>query len=214
MRRIVGILSACVVVVAGVVLASPASAVDATATCNSVQPFTALKPQNGSYVVTASTGCQRVSWSYQGGFSTGVTVSVGGSNLAAGTDVTITPPQTVTVTSTGPSTAINLVIDSNTSGATANAQTYAITFFTPGGGGGGGGSASAISSAPAPIVQQFGMPTAGSCDDAAPADLNWGGAEWGGWSESWAEWVNGGLGGAVCTRTLTYRSTTGTWSAS
>lgn len=89
---------------------------------------------------------------------------------------------------------------------------WAINYTGSGGGGSSTGSSS-TSSAPSPIVQQFGKPASWSCADAAPASLNWGGAESGGWSESWAEWMNGGLGGAVCTRTLTYRSSTGMWSA-
>ncbi len=32
------------------------------------------------------------------------------------------------------------------------------------------------------------------------------GAPFGGWSKSWAEWINDGKGGAVCTRELEERS--------
>ncbi len=66
----------------------------------------------------------------------------------------------------------------------------------------GGGSSSA--SAPAPVVQQFARPTSGTCDAAQPAGLNWSGVVSGGWSESWAQWANGGRGGSVCTRTLEF----------
>lgn len=76
------------------------------------------------------------------------------------------------------------------------------------------GGSSATSSTPAPVVQQFGLPASGSCADAARADLNWGGAASGGWSASWARWMNGGSGGAVCSRTLQYSNSTGAWSAS
>jgi hypothetical protein len=65
---------------------------------------------------------------------------------------------------------------------------------------------------PTPIIQQFGRPRSGTCGDAAPAALNWGGASSGGWGESWAQWANGGAGGAVCTRTLQYSNATGIWS--
>jgi hypothetical protein len=64
---------------------------------------------------------------------------------------------------------------------------------------------------PPPVLQQFGVPTMGTCSDAAPADLNWGGATSGGWSESWAEWMNGGTGAAVCSRSLVYSSSSGGW---
>lgn len=87
--------------------------------------------------------------------------------------------------------------------------------LTLGGGGADGGDASASdSSTPAPIIQQFGKPESGTCVDAAPASLNWAGVSSGGWGESWAEWVNGGRGGAVCTRTLTYSNSVGAWMAS
>ena len=88
-----------------------------------------------------------------------------------------------------------------------------ITVTSGGGGGGSGGSSfdSASSSAPTPIVQQFGKPAAGMCDAAAPVTLNWGGAGSGGWGESWAQWMNNSKGGAVCTRTLVYSSSRGAW---
>jgi len=79
--------------------------------------------------------------------------------------------------------------------------------------GGSSSSSSSSSSAPAPVVQQFGKPASGTCEDAAPATLNWGGASSGGWSESWAQWMNGGRGGAVCTRSLVYSSSSGRWGA-
>lgn len=81
-----------------------------------------------------------------------------------------------------------------------------ITLVPPAGGGG-----AETPESPEPLVQQFGMPTSGTCDVAAPAILNWGGAGSGGWGSSWAEWMNGGAGGAVCTRTLVYSNALGHW---
>jgi hypothetical protein len=66
-------------------------------------------------------------------------------------------------------------------------------------------------STPAPLIQQFGKAASGTCDSAAPEDLNWSGVESGGWGESWAEWMNGGNGGAVCTRTLVYSTAQSKW---
>jgi hypothetical protein len=66
-------------------------------------------------------------------------------------------------------------------------------------------------SAPAPITQQFGMPANDSCDQAQPDGLDWSGVTSGGWGESWAQWMNGGLGGPVCTRTLVYSTTQSKW---
>lgn len=65
-------------------------------------------------------------------------------------------------------------------------------------------SSNTATSAPTAWIQQFGMPASGSCEDAAPADLNTAGVGSGGWGTSWAQWMNGGTGGAVCTRTLSY----------
>lgn len=80
-----------------------------------------------------------------------------------------------------------------------------------GSGGGGASSSSSGSSAPSPIVQQFGKPMPGTCADGASESLNWSGVASGGWGESWAQWVNGGNGGAVCTRTLVYSTAQGRW---
>lgn len=66
-------------------------------------------------------------------------------------------------------------------------------------------------STPAPVHQQFGKPAVGTCDAAQPDGLDWGGAESGGWSESWAQWMHGGSGGAVCSRTLVYTRALGHW---
>lgn len=85
------------------------------------------------------------------------------------------------------------------------------TYSSSGGGGGSGGSSnssstSAGNSGPASVLQQFAKPTTGTCDAAQPTGLNWSGVASGGWSESWAQWANGGRGGSVCTRTLGYSS--------
>ena len=83
------------------------------------------------------------------------------------------------------------------------------TYSSSGGGGGSGGSSnssstSAGNSGPASILQQFAKPATGTCDAAQPTGLNWSGVASGGWSESWAQWANGGQGGTVCTRMLEY----------
>ena len=70
---------------------------------------------------------------------------------------------------------------------------------------------STSSSTPAPRIQQFEKPATGTCDEAQPEGLNWGGASSGGWGESWAQWMHEGQGGAVCTRTLAFNTSTATW---
>jgi len=70
--------------------------------------------------------------------------------------------------------------------------------------GSGGGSSSSSSSAPSSVTQQFGLPSTGTCDEAAPEGLDWANVSSGGWGISWAQWMNNGAGGPVCTRTLGY----------
>lgn len=99
-----------------------------------------------------------------------------------------------------------------------NPSTNTAVTLTPtvtgGGGGGSSSGSSSTTSAPDPIVQQFGKPASGTCADSAPESLNWGGSSSGGWGESWAQWMNGGTGGAVCTRTLVHSTSSGAWAAS
>ena len=71
--------------------------------------------------------------------------------------------------------------------------------------------APAAGGTPAPVIQQFEKSATGTCNEAQPEGLNWGGASSGGWGESWAQWANDGQGGPVCTRTLAYNNSTGTW---
>ena len=64
---------------------------------------------------------------------------------------------------------------------------------------------------PASLIQQFGKPDVGSCEDAAWPEMNWAGVASGGWSESWAQWMHDGNGGVVCTRTLEYHQGHSRW---
>ncbi len=78
---------------------------------------------------------------------------------------------------------------------------------------------SANGATPPPVLQQFepvnsASRASASCDSSAASSLNWGGSSSGGWGDSWAQWANGGKGGSVCTRTLTYSNALGHWIAS
>jgi len=64
---------------------------------------------------------------------------------------------------------------------------------------------------PRGLIQQFGLPLDVTCEEAASPSLNWAGVPSGGWGMSWAQWMNGGLGGAVCTRMLNYSNAQGGW---
>jgi len=51
-------------------------------------------------------------------------------------------------------------------------------------------------------LQQVGVPTSGTCTDVPSNVGHWRGAPVGGWTLSWAQWINDGRGGPVCTREL------------
>jgi hypothetical protein len=93
--------------------------------------------------------------------------------------------------------------DSSDSGATWTARTDRNLLFTT--------YVDIGSPPPDPILQQFGRPASGTCTDAAPTHTQLPGAPSGGWGESWAQWVNEGNGGAVCTRTLIYSTAQSRW---
>ena len=70
---------------------------------------------------------------------------------------------------------------------------------------------SATRTASAHPVHQHTTPMAdGSCNITDPG-YDWSGASSGGWTRSWAQWPNGGAGGAVCARTLVYSDALGHW---
>ncbi len=51
-------------------------------------------------------------------------------------------------------------------------------------------------------LQQVGVPASGDCADVPVSVGHDQGFPIGGWSKSWANWINNGAGGAVCTRTV------------
>lgn len=53
--------------------------------------------------------------------------------------------------------------------------------------------------------QQVGVPASGNCRDVPAPVGHWAGYPIGGWSKSWAQWINGGRGGPVCTREVEER---------
>ena len=126
----------------------------------------------------------------------GIDVQVGGSWVATNTHM-----YSVTFVSGNSSISVRA-----NGGTPANTYTVMVS-GTGGGGGGGGGSSSGSSSAPAApadVMQQVGVPADGKCSSIVDATLNWAGVSSGGWGTSWAQWMNGGKGGAVCNRALFY----------
>lgn len=82
----------------------------------------------------------------------------------------------------------------------ASTDYYFIAYVNTGSGDG---------NAPPDILEQFGLPTSGTCT-AVPEDVHLNIANrTSGWGQSWtdASWLNNGAGGAVCVRTLRYSAT-------
>ena len=74
------------------------------------------------------------------------------------------------------------------------------------------GAGGSTTGAPADVLQQVGLASNVTCKTFADTRLDWAGVTSQGWGQSWASWVNNGLGGAVCTRTLFYDVNTARWS--
>ena len=221
MRRLIAPMLISATLVTTVLMAPPSTAATVPVTnanCTSFSSPRSIIGAPGDLVdVSANlTGCR------------GVTVKK--SIVSAQSDIVVTSASSVTVLDQGASWFFDSGIGNQISrvqitlGSTLGTTSRAIVVSESAGpietqwtvtisadGGGGSSSGSASSSAPAPIFQQFGRPASGTCDGAAPATLNWSGVTSGGWGESWAQWVNGGNGGAVCTRTLNYSTSRGGW---
>ena len=154
---------------------------------------------SGSFTFTPSSISPALSDTLQLTNNTGALITIGTTNAISGTGVVT---GTVANGVTGELQVVgsfgDLTINAG-SGCTRTTLSWSV-----GGGGGGGSSSSLGSTGPAPETQQFGLPASGTCEEAAPADLNWAGVPSGGWGMSWAQWMNAGSGGVVCTRTLSY----------
>ena len=202
--RIIGVLSAVALAVGGAVgIAAPAFAADYSLDCTTTgqsavnvsagkflgTTYTILNSGANTCAVNTSGTAGVLTWTSSNGVDTPSSDPV---FLSAGATLT------VTMATTGSET----IIISRSPGRTYN---YAFT-VTSGGGGGGGGSSSVRStvSAPADVMQQVGVPADGKCSSIVDATLNWAGVSSGGWGTSWAQWMNGGKGGAVCNRALFY----------
>lgn len=206
MRRIAMVVTAILFTTFG--LAAPASAVASGS----------LTPRSGSVVVTYSdpgagkfavvnvcpasmsrADCNGSNRTYYltTQASLGSTLGASPYTIQEGTAVRASPSDILTTLPAG-TYRMRLFVD------TADAASEVVTI-------GSGASSSDTSMTPPSIIQQFGKSSVGTCDDAEPDGLNWGGAASGGWGASWSQWMNGGLGGAVCTRTLVYNIALGQW---
>lgn len=193
----------------------------------------ALAPTASAAASPSSTHlqCNGVAWGFSGQSGpafTGVAgdqLTISNPNTSGATSVTWSLPAgynlvsgSLTIAQGGPSAVISYGSSNGTLSVTSTSACNGLTSssinVTISAGGGGGGSSSSSSTAPVPVLQQFAKPATGTCDDAAPASLNWAGVSSGGWGQSWAQWVNGGAGGPVCTRTLSYSQSAAAWTVS
>ena len=125
-------------------------------------------------------------------------------------------PAYTTSTGTGANESVrSLAVQTNQQaligGAFTSWNTAAVGRFLRLNGTAATGSQSQVVVLRAPVIQQFGRPLTVTCDTAASESLNWWGVASGGWSQSWATWMNDGRGGAVCTRTLRYSTVQSQW---
>lgn len=194
----------------------------------------ALAPTASAAASPSSTHlqCNGVSWGFSGQSGPAFTgaagdqLTISNPNTSGATSVTWSLPAgytlvsgSLTIAQGGPSAVISYGSSNGTLSVTSTSACNGLTSSSinvtiSAGGGGGGSSSSSSTTPPAPVLQQFAKPASGTCDDSAPLTLNWAGVASGGWGESWAQWVNGGAGGAVCTRSLSYNQSAGAWTVS
>jgi len=70
---------------------------------------------------------------------------------------------------------------------------------------------SPASAVPNAALQQVGVPAVGGCASINDPSLNWAGVPYGGWGLSWAQWINNGAGGQVCSRVLVFDASAVDW---
>jgi len=122
--------------------------------------------------------------------------------LQYGTPITLDEGSSYEVTVTVPTSGTGDLLSLSLNNAIGPLQGDVIYMQLPGTGLAGSG--------PPDVLQQVGVPPSGQCLDVDDSDASFLGFV-GGWSKSWAEWINEGAGGGVCTRTLSYHAGTGQW---
>jgi hypothetical protein len=196
-------------VLAALLVASstPASAADVTAsaTCNASSTTNVTLYVGERLTITTSGLCTRILGADGGLGGTGTLTYVDGGitrtyPIGTGGTPGLDNPSTVIYTGTVVGGARVEIRDSGGGGVI---QSWVVTVVAA--------PSPSTAQSPAPILQQFGAPTSGTCADAAPARLNWAGVSSGGWGLSWSQWMNNGMGGVVCGRTLVYQSSSSAW---
>lgn len=70
---------------------------------------------------------------------------------------------------------------------------------------------SPASAVPNAVLQQVGVPATGGCLAVIEPSLNLANVAFGGWGLSWAQWINNGAGGPVCSRVLVFDASAVDW---
>ena len=211
-RSVIGFIAAtCALSCASVAVASTAHAAStsATATCNTSSTTNLTLYVGDQLTITTSGLCTRILGADGGLGGTGTLTYVNGGNtvnypIGTGGTPGLDDPSTVIYTGTVVGGARVEIRDSGGVGVIQSWIVTVVTAPTP-------TSDSSSPAPPSPLIQQFGKPVAGTCDEAQPEGLNLAGVTNGGWGISWAQWMNGGTGGAVCTRTLFYSTDQSKW---
>jgi len=197
--------------ISAVVFAPVASAVDGTFGCTAPRVVSNFSPSYGqvlTFTITTAVdgaavdGCRQMFVYNEDRLTYTATKDGNPIVLQYGTPITLDEGSTYVVTVTVPTSGTGDLLSLSLNNATGPLQGDVIYMRLPGTGLAGSG--------PPDVLQQVGVPSSGQCVDVDDSDASFLGYG-GGWSKTWAEWINQGTGGEVCTRTLSYHAGTGQW---
>lgn len=211
-RWLVSVAAFAAALVPVVALAPSASAVDATFGCRIAELTTTnLSPNYGqTYTFTIETdrpagteqGCRQMFLYNEDRLTYTATEDGQPFSLQYGALITLDQGSTYEVSVTVPSSGTGNLLSLTLNNGLGSLYGDVIRILLPGTDLGGPG--------PPNVLQQTGVPGSGQCADIDDSDARFLGYA-GGWSKSWAAWINQDTGGEVCTRTLTYQAGPGVW---
>lgn len=212
MRRILAV--AVSLFVSAVLVTTPARAVTATYGCDASTVTSNLSVAHGQTLTfTIETtrnapdvdGCRQMFFYSESVIGYSMVDDLGNPfTIQYGTPLALTNGRTYTLTVTAPTSGSQNLLAFTINNATLPLYGQVVRLALPGSPDGSAG--------PPNVLQQVGAPASRTCDEVNDADARFLGYA-GGWSLSWARWINDGAGGHVCTRTLVYNNSTGIWDA-
>jgi hypothetical protein len=224
--RIIELVGAAALVLGGVVGVAPtAQAASASVDCSSTGLVSTINVANSEAITFNLSNCTgKLIQLEASAFASTPTNGTTALATYTGSNAGACPPFTClslngstvqfTVAASGTNASYFIYFRTDPSSATSTSVRLVIV---GGGGGSGSGSGSSSSSsssasaAPADLLQQVGVPADGKCTSITDTSLNWAGVASGGWGISWAQWMNGGKGGGVCSRALFYNLNLAKW---